>query len=89
MFYIILLILIAFTYIFLMPKDIRRSMDIFFFAGVGVLVIAFAVAQAFSHQTLLLEILVIIAMLGVMVKAWVEIGNLDKRHRRSGANRKR
>lgn len=82
MFYLILLILIVFTYIFLMPKDIRRSMDIFFFAGFGVLVIAFAIAQAFSHQTLLLELLGALAMLGITVKAWIEIENLGRKKKR-------
>ncbi|MGY3710084.1 DUF3165 family protein [Lactococcus lactis subsp. lactis] len=84
MFYIILLILVAFAYIFMMPKDVRRSMDIFFFAGVGVLVLvlAFAVAQAVSHRSLLLEIIGIVAMLVVTVRAWMELEKLDSRKRK-------
>ena len=82
MFYIILLILAAITYVFLMPKDIRRSMDIFFFSGVTVLVIAFAVAQAVSHQTILLEILGILGLSVVTIRAWREIGRLGPRKKR-------
>jgi hypothetical protein len=82
MFYIILLILGALAYIFLMPKDIRRSMDIFFFAAVGVLILAFAVAQAFSHQTLLFELLMFVAAIVVTVRAWNEVGRLTPRGRR-------
>ena len=82
MFYIILLILVAFAYIFMMPKDVRRRMDIFFFAGVGVLVLAFAVAQAVSHRSLLLEIIGIVAMLVVTVRAWMELEKLDSRKRK-------
>lgn len=82
MFYIILLILVAFAYIFMMPKDVRRSMDIFFFAGVGVLVLAFAMAQAVSHRSLLLEIIGIVAMLVVTVRAWMELEKLDSRKRK-------
>ncbi|RZI49177.1 DUF3165 family protein [Lactococcus kimchii] len=82
MFYIILLILIGFAYFFLMPKDVRRSMDIFFFAGIGVLIIAFALAQASRHQTFLVEILGIIALLVVTVRAWRELGRLKSRRKR-------
>ena len=82
MFYIILLILVAFAYVFMMPKDVRRSMDIFFFAGVGVLILAFAVAQAVSHQAFLLELIGLILMVVVTVKAWMEIGKLESRKKR-------
>ncbi|WP_315992042.1 DUF3165 domain-containing protein [Lactococcus lactis] len=66
----------------MMPKDVRRSMDIFFFAGVGVLFLAFAVAQAVSHRSLLLEIIGIVAMLVVTVRAWMELEKLDSRKRK-------
>ncbi len=82
MFYIILLILVAFAYIFMMPKDVRRSMDIFFFAGVGVLIVAFAVAQAASHQAFLLEVLGIVVMIVVTVRAWMELEKLDTRRKK-------
>lgn len=82
MFYIILLILGAFAYIFMMPKDVRRSMDIFFFAGVGVLIVAFAVAQAVSHQAFLLEVLGIVVMIVVTVRAWMELEKLDTRRKK-------
>ena len=82
MFYIILLILVAFAYIFMMPKDVRRRMDIFFFARVGALFLAFAVAQAVSHRSLLLEIIGIVAMLVVTVRAWMELEKLDSRKRK-------
>ena len=82
MFYIILLILGAFAYIFMMPKDVRRSMDIFFFAGVGVLIVAFAVAQAASHQAFLLEFLGIVVMIVVTVRAWMELEKLDTRRKK-------
>lgn len=82
MFYIILLILVAFAYIFMMPKDVRRSMDIFFFAGVGVLIVAFAVAQAASHQAFLLEVFGIVVMIVVTVRAWMELEKLDTRRKK-------
>ncbi|MGO2645804.1 MAG: DUF3165 family protein [Lactococcus cremoris] len=82
MFYIILLILGAFAYIFMMPKDVRRSMDIFFFAGVGVLIVAFAVAQAASHQVFLLEVLGIVVMIVVTVRSWMELEKLDTRRKK-------
>jgi len=82
MFYIILLILGTFAYIFMMPKDVRRSMDIFFFAAVGVLIIAFAIAQAVSHQTFLLEVLGIIALLVITFKAWIELEKLANRKKK-------
>ncbi|MFC4651823.1 DUF3165 family protein [Lactococcus nasutitermitis] len=83
MFYIILLILLALAYFFLMPRDIRRSMDIFFFAVVVVLLISVAVAQAVLNQGLILEILIVLAGIAVTVKAWFEIGNLDKHKRKN------
>ena len=52
------------------------------FAGVGVLVLAFAVAQAVSHRSLLLEIIGIVAMLVVTVRAWMELEKLDSRKRK-------
>ncbi|WP_396425763.1 hypothetical protein [Lactococcus cremoris] len=54
-------------------------MDIFFFAGVGVLIVAFAVAQAASHQAFLLEVLGIVVMIVVTVRAWMELEKLDTR----------
>lgn len=89
MFYIILLVLLALLYIFLMPSDIRRNLDIFVFVGLGVLIISLGVSQAALNQNLLLEILMIIGALVLTVKAWLEVENLDKYKREQGSRRNR
>ena len=76
MFYLILLILFASAYIFLMPKDVRRSADVFVFAAVAVLIVAIIIAQAVTHQTTLLEIAMVIGLLVLLVKAIMEIEHL-------------
>lgn len=78
MFYLILLVLIALVYFFMMPKDIRRSMDIFFFTAVGVMFVALAVSQAFDNSYLLLEILMILLMIILVVRSIIEIERLKK-----------
>lgn len=87
MFYIILLILLALLYIFLMPKDIRRSLDVFVLVGIGVLIVSIGIAQAALNQTLLLEILMIVAAFALTVKAWFEVAHLDKGKRRNNSRR--
>lgn len=89
MFYIILLVLLALLYIFLMPSDIRRNLDIFVFVGLGVLIISLGVSQAALNQNLLLEILMIIGALVLTVRAWLEVENLDKYKREQGSRRNR
>lgn len=79
---LIILILLALVYIFLMPRDIRRSMGVFVFSGVGVLILAIAISQAVTNQSLILELLIILAGIGVTVKAWIEVGQLNDRSRR-------
>ena len=76
MFYLILLILFALGYIFLMPKDVRRSADIFVFATVAILIVAVIIAQAVTHQATLYELTLIIALFVVTVKAVMEIEKL-------------
>ncbi|MFK4943657.1 DUF3165 domain-containing protein [Lactococcus garvieae] len=76
MFYLILLVLFALGYIFLMPKDVRRSTDIFVLASVSVLIVAVAIGQAVSHRAALYEIAMVIALLALAVKALVEIEKL-------------
>ncbi|MGM9885818.1 MAG: DUF3165 domain-containing protein [Lactococcus sp.] len=88
MLYIILLILAALVYFFVMPKDIRRSIDVFVFVIFGVLIFAVAISQAVMNQTLILEILLILAGLAVTAKAWVEVGQLGHKQRRRDKNRK-
>ncbi|GBG97450.1 DUF3165 family protein [Lactococcus termiticola] len=73
MFYLILLVMIALVYIFMMPKDIRRSMDIFFFTGAGVLLVSLGIAQAVDSRGLLLEILIVGGIIVLTVRSIIEI----------------
>ncbi|MEY8444146.1 DUF3165 family protein [Lactococcus ileimucosae] len=76
MFYLILLVLFALGYVFLMPKDVRRSTDIFVFASVVVLIIAVIIGQAVSHRAALYDIVMVVALLALAFKAFVEIEKL-------------
>lgn len=76
MFYVILLVLLALAYLFLMPKDIRRSMDIFVLAAIGVLVVALAISQAVMNHSLILEILMVLLGIGLTIKAWRELDEM-------------
>ena len=76
MLYLILLVLFALGYVFLMPKDVRRSTDIFVFASVVVLIIAVIIGQAVSHRAALYDIVMVVALLALAFKAFVEIEKL-------------
>lgn len=76
MFYLILLIVMLLVYLFMMPKDIRRSMDIFVLAGFVVLIIALVVAQLFTHQTILLQALMVIGAIGLLLRSIREINKM-------------
>lgn len=56
-----------------MPKDIRRSLDIFVIAALTVLIVALAISQAVMNQSLILEIILVLAILGITIKAWTEL----------------
>jgi len=79
MFYLILLVLIALIYIFMMPKDVRRSMDIFFFTGAGVLLVSLGIAQAVDSRGLLLEILIVVGTIVLTVRSIFEIEHMKKK----------
>ncbi|MCL2676945.1 MAG: DUF3165 domain-containing protein [Streptococcaceae bacterium] len=59
-----------------MPKDVRRSTDIFAIGAVVVLVIAFGVALLFKYHGPIIEIAVVLALLALMIKSILEIENL-------------
>lgn len=86
--YIILLILAGLVYFFVVPKDIRRSIDVFVFVIFVVLIFAVAISQAVMNQTLILEIFLILAGLAVTARACVEVGQLGQKRRRRDKNRK-
>lgn len=89
MLYLFILILVALAYFFMMPKDIRRSMDVFVFAGLAVLIVAVAVSQAVMNQTLILEVLMVLAALGLTIRAWREIDDMSKKRRRRSRRSRR
>ena len=84
MLYFIILILVVLAYLFVMPKDIRRSIDLYVLAALGVLILAVAISQAVMNQSLILEIVLVLAGIVLMVKAWLELEAMGqkKRHRR-------
>lgn len=89
MLYFILLVIMALVYLFVMSKEIRRSLDIFALAALVVLVLAVAISQAVMNRGLVLEILIVVCGFFLMIKAWREIGQMNQRGRRSNRNKRR
>lgn len=83
MLYFIILILVVLAYLFIMPKDIRRSIDIYVLAALGVLILAVAISQAVMNQSLILEIVLILVGIGLTIRAWLELEAMGKKKRRN------
>ncbi|PCR99786.1 hypothetical protein RT41_GL001592 [Lactococcus fujiensis JCM 16395] len=83
------MILLALIYFFVMPKDIRRSLDIFVIAALTVLIVALAISQAVMNQSLILEIILVLAILGITIKAWTELEKIGPKIRRRNVKRKK
>ena len=77
----------------MMPKDIRRSLDVFVLVAFIVFLLAIAIAQAVMNRTLILEALMILAGIAVTVKAWFELETIGRKHQqrlaREGKTRRR
>jgi len=79
MFYLVLLILLGLIYIFLLPEDIKKFMNVFVLVGGITLFITIMLGLVFRYHYSLFEILFYAIAIVLLVECLRELQGLDKK----------